>query len=607
MPYVQQDVFRVALLSMPWALFSRPSVQLSVLKSYVESRDKGLKVHAMHPYLEVARLIGPERYHVLSQDMWLCESFYAAILFPERRESIQRFLSRNCKTGVKKILADFDLIAEILGRHLDEMAARQDWNTFNLIGFSVCFNQLFSSLAAARVIKRFTPDLPILFGGSSCIGEGATALIERFPQVDYVAVGEGEESFLACCRFLRHADAPLPQSVYCRDIVARAIEKDTCCEQLKQLSELPVPDYRDYMSEMRHCFGDQPFIPELPLEFSRGCWWRKCTFCSLNLQWNGYRFKKAEQVYRELTENAARYECLDFFFTDNALPVNESKKLFSMLANDDNSYRFFAEIRAIGDPDLLALFRKGGLAAVQVGVEALSTSLLARMRKGTTAMENIAVMKHCQASGIELKGNLITCFPGSTADEVEETLAALDFVLPYAPLSDAAFFLGQGSPVACNPANYAVSAMSAHPGYKAMLPPEILQGMVLPVLGYRGDRQEQKELWKPVRHKIRTWQNFYRKRKRVGNHIPALSFRDGGSFVIIRQERLIGPVLNHRLRGTSRQIYLFLDKVRSRSDLLARFPGFSEQMLIKFLDDLVAKRLVFRENDQYLALAVRVH
>ena len=72
---------------------------------------------------------------------------------------------------------------------------------------------------------------------------------------------------------------------------------------------------------------------------------------------------------------------------------------------------FFAEIRGITELKRLQLYSQAGLKTVQVGIEALSTSLLAKMAKGTTTMDNIAVMKMCSASAIRMEGNLITEFP----------------------------------------------------------------------------------------------------------------------------------------------------------------------------------------------------
>ena len=70
-----------------------------------------------------------------------------------------------------------------------------DWSRFGLVGFSVVFQQLLSSLALARALKRKYPDLPIIMGGASLEDDIAHEVIRRCPQIDYMHCGDGEISF----------------------------------------------------------------------------------------------------------------------------------------------------------------------------------------------------------------------------------------------------------------------------------------------------------------------------------------------------------------------------------------------------------------------------
>jgi hypothetical protein len=265
-------------------------------------------------------------------------------------------------------------------------------------------------------------------------------------------------------------------------------------------------------------------------------------------------------------------------------------------------YDFFAEIRVITDGDKLAAYRRGGLSSVQVGIEALSTSLLARMEKGTTAMDNIGAMKQSRGCHMRLDGNLITEFPGSSSEEVTETLQNLDFVLPFTPLTAASFFLGEGSPICNEPKKFGISALLQHPKNRRLFPREVLAGMNMLIKEYRGDRTLQRRLWEPVRRKISQWQTFHTGRDIHG--IPPLSYRDGGSFLIIRQEQINGPCLHHRLRGTSRAIYLYCQTIREQKELAQQFPTIQPQALNDFLLELSAKRILFQEGSRFLALAI---
>ena len=594
--------FRLGLISMPWALFNRPSVQLGALKGYLAQAEPDVQVACLHPYLGLAKSIGLDLYREISQDVWLCEGLYAGLLFPEQRGVLQGFLARRLKQCKSAGGQDIDSLWEKVDAHLHQWLAGQEWGQFNLVGFSVCFNQLLPSLLAAKHLKMLQPQLPIVFGGSSCVAEMGSSLLNVFPWLDYVVHGEGEMVLANLCRVLAGRQTALAPQVLARN---RQTHKEafTGC-QFKNLSELPTPDYDDYFLDLRREFSGEPFVPELVVEFSRGCWWGKCTFCNLNLQWHGYRGKTAEQMEQEVLSLSARHGCLDFSFTDNVLPGREAPDFFARMAQGKKDFRFFAEIRVNQRGEVLKGYRQGGLVAVQAGIEALSQGLLERMRKGATVMENMALMKESLALGIRLDGNLITAFPQSTEAEVQETLINLDFVLPFTPLTGATFFLGHGCEVAEKPAEYGIRAIVQHPNNRRLFPPQVLPGLTLLLNDYRGDRANQRKLWQPVVKKIRDWQRFHEARRSPAHLVPPLSYRDGGNLLIIRQELPGQAALHHRLRGTSRAIYLACDTVVEFEALARLFPKLGRAQLATFLEELAAKRLLFAQGTRYLALAV---
>jgi ribosomal peptide maturation radical SAM protein 1 len=587
---------------MPWALFNRPSVQLGALKGYLDQAEPDVQVRCLHPYLGLAKALGLELYREISQDVWLCEGLYAGLLFPEQRGALRGFLAKRFKQCKAAGDQDIDSLWHKVDAHLQHWLGRQDWSRFALVGFSVCFNQLLASLVAAKRLKELQPQLPIVFGGSSCVAEMGSSLLATFPWLDYVVHGEGEMVLANLCQVLAGRQAALVPQVIAR-ITEASKEAFSGC-QFKTLSELPTPDYADYFLDLRREFSGEPFVPELPVEFSRGCWWGKCTFCNLNLQWHGYRGKTAAQMEQEVLTLAERHGSLDFSFTDNVLPGREAPVFFEKMGSSQKDFRFFAEIRVNQRGETLKTYRQGGLVAVQAGIEALSQGLLERMHKGATVIENLALMKESVALGIRLDGNLITCFPGSTDDEVQETLVNLDFVLPFTPLTGAAFFLGYGCEVAKKPSDYGIRAIVQHPNNRKLFPPHILSGLTLLINDYRGDRAHQRKLWQPVVQKIHDWQRFHEARRCPAHLVPPLSYRDAGNLLIIRQELPGQATLHHRLRGTSRAIYLACDTVVEFEALTRLFPKLGTAQLATFLEELTAKRLLFAQGTRYLALAV---
>ncbi len=584
----------LALVAMPWPLFNRPAIQLGVLKGYLREKAPELRVKTFYPYVSLAARLGYPLYQALSETQWLSEAFGAALMFPKKKESISTLVKREAlKRGLN---ISFEETLDQVREELEKFLQAVPWADFQLVGFSVCLNQLHTSLWAASWLKRHF-QVPVVFGGSGCAAEMGRALLEVFPFVDYVINGEGEGPLWALIRYLQ-GQGPLPQS----GLFHRKGE-EICGGGLYQIpaEEIPLPIYDDYLRTVAALPPKKRFFPVIPLEASRGCWWLKCRFCNLNLQWQGYRPKPLARVLKEVRAHA-RAGLLDFAFMDNCLPIKGALRLFEALAEDQVDYRFFAELRAVYRRKDFALLRRGGLKWVQIGIEALSASLLKRLNKGTTLIDNVAALRHCEEQGLELEANLILHFPGSTREEVAETLRVLEFCFPFRPLRTVSFWLGYGSHVFRYPAEFGIKTLYPHPYYRSLWPKDIYAKLKPLIWEYRADRTRQRRLWAPVEKKVRQWQeNYSRLRSQRG---PLLSFRDGGNFLLLRQVLPSGEVLHHRLTGISREIYLFLTDHRSMKEIHERFPNLSQEKLREFLKDLELKRLVFEHNGHYLALAI---
>jgi hypothetical protein len=290
---------------------------------------------------------------------------------------------------------------------------------------------------------------------------------------------------------------------------------------------------------------------------------------------------------------------------DNVVPARGGKSLFEALSRLPKELQLFGEARATMPPGTLDAMAAAGMEDVQVGIEALSTRLLRKIGKGTTALQNLEVMKQCEALGMpRLSGNLILQFPGSDEEDVAETLRILDWALPFRPLKAIPFWLGYGSPVWADPKAYGIRRTFNHPHYGRLFPASVLKTLTLMVQGYHGGVHRQQRLWKPVWERVRAWRREYEALHRSPGAGPILACRDGGDFMIIHQRRLEASPMTHRLEGRSREIYRFCKRPRGLLRILARFPGLSEEALRPFLRMMVEKRLMAEEGDRYLSLAV---
>ena len=67
---------KLALISMPWAIFNRPSIQLGTLKGYLRQQLEHVEVECCHPYLDTAAAIGLDNYRIISESPWAAEALY---------------------------------------------------------------------------------------------------------------------------------------------------------------------------------------------------------------------------------------------------------------------------------------------------------------------------------------------------------------------------------------------------------------------------------------------------------------------------------------------------------------------------------------------------
>ncbi len=601
------------MVSTPWSLFGRPSIQLGVLKACLAESIPDVPVETRPLYLRVAQRVGYPIYRAISGKTWLAESVYAALLYPDLKDRAESLFHKESR-GEKSLrgLRFHELCGEI-----EEVSAElihsEDWGEVGLVGFSACLCQLTSSLYFIRKIKRDVPQLPVVLGGSLLIPKSVDGFFRCFPEVDYVIHGEGEIPLTQLVRALK-AGAGRSESLNIPGVVCGSRPNAPDLGEFVQaegLDQFPAPDYDDYFAVLRSFPASARFFPTLPVEGSRGCWWRRknqalgqgCAFCNLNLQWNGYRSKGVQRFVSEIDRLTDRHQLLSVSVVDNVLPAKQSREIFSSLSDLDKDLGIFCETRANTPQELFRKMAEAGVKEVQIGIESLSSSLLGKMNKGTTAVRNLEAMKWCEEYGIENNSNLMVHFPGSEVEDVEDTLRALDFAVPFKPLRIVQFTLGFGSAVWCDPERFGIRSVGNHPNYRWLFPKEVFRSVCFITQGYRGDLGLQKRIWRPVKEKVAAWGKDYERARRENGGRSCLSYRDGGTFLIIRRKRAGEEPVLHRLTGKSREVYLLCRNSRSLKRILTT-TSLAEDRLLPFLRMMVDKRLMFEEGGRYLSLAV---
>jgi len=158
--------------------------------------------------------------------------------------------------------------------------------------------------------------------------------------------------------------------------------------------------------------------------------------------------------------------------TDNIMPHRFFQTLIPRLGQEVPGLCMFYEQKANLSLEQVTALARAGVTVIQPGIEALSTDLLRRMDKGVTARQNIALLRHARAVGVEMNWNLLYGFPGDGVREYRHTLALLPCLRHRPPPTDVCrISIDRFSPYFFAPARYGIRSVRPMDSYAAILPP----------------------------------------------------------------------------------------------------------------------------------------
>lgn len=197
-------------------------------------------------------------------------------------------------------------------------------------------------------------------------------------------------------------------------------------------------DYDSYLDSFGQNVTDEGMKPALAFETSRGCWWGErshCTFCGLNDLTLGYRFMKPERAiaqFEQLFTYADRVSHLEGL--DVIVPRSYMKDVLPHLATPSTMTIFYEAKSSISEEDIKTL-AKARVKIIQPGVESLATSTLKLMRKGSTAFQNITLLKNCALYDVYPTWNMLVGFPGELEEVYQKYMVDLPLLVHLPPPS----------------------------------------------------------------------------------------------------------------------------------------------------------------------------
>lgn len=635
----------IALVRMPYSEIGQPSLALGLLKAGCV--ELGLSNRVLSANLWFAEEVGPAVHDLLFQaysTTLLGEWTFAGALFPEFQPDDEAYLRkakqifeldsstewRYLKTRYPN-LDSVALFREIRRRapdFIDRTADRILRLDPKIVGCSSTFQQHCASLALLRAIKQRRPDTITMIGGANCEAEMGRATFEQFPFLDYVVSGEADGFFAPMCQELLESgshllSSTLPPGVWGpdhrrdREGTRRSSEGEVDgapIARLDSMNQSPIPDFDDFFAalEATACLGAY-LKPALPFQTARGCWWGEkmhCTFCGISRTAMKFRAKSADNVMEQMLALRDRYGIRTFQGTEYIFDYRFFDTLLPRLKELDSVFRF--EVKANLKAEQLQAFIESGTIEVQPGVESLQDDILGLLKKGTTAFQNLMLLKRGRQIGLSIYWNLLHTIPGDRDEwyaEMAELLPLVHHLQP--PAGFAQIHYDRFSPYWRDPAAHGLSLVPAF-GYEHVYPypPDVLAE-----LAYFFETPEQRRgflRYDPTSHpglfrltrEVDRWRMAFHSPSR-----PRLVVSEEGDELSIEDTREAAGERRFTLRGLEREIYqaaeegVMLPNLKKKLEATGSSSA-GDQEVGAAIQSLLERKVVVRASGRLVALGI---
>jgi len=260
---------------------------------------------------------------------------------------------------------------KLLGRKRD---IERELSEFDVVATSACTSEFYDACNILREAKN--QGKITVMGGLFPTFNSEFAL--KTGCIDFVVRGEGETTFLELLESIQ-GKKKIENVKGISFKAGNKIIHNPCREPIKNLNELPLPDYDVIQTKkyLKYCTG--------AIYSSRGCT-NNCVFCSLNKFWD---FKCRARSIKNVVKEIELLKSLGFeriHFKDESLTLNQerARKLFSEIRKRNLNLNFKAKSRVDGlDQKLLKVMVGAGVDTVSFGVESVWGNSLKRMLKGS--------------------------------------------------------------------------------------------------------------------------------------------------------------------------------------------------------------------------------
>lgn len=303
-----------------------------------------------------------------------------------------------------------------------------------LVCFSVPFpGNLYSAFRSAQFIKKHFPKSKIAMGGGFPNTElRSLADIRVMEFFDFITLDDGEAPLEELISNVQNPDYGEFKRTFLLEN-GKIVYKNNSAKRDYKQSEVGTPDYSDLLLDkyisvieivnpMHRMWSDGRWNK---LTMAHGCYWGKCTFCDISLDYiKVYEPVTAKLLCDRMEELIEQTGQNGFHFVDEAAPPALMRALALEILRRKLTVTWWTNIRFEKSftKDLCLLLKASGCIAISGGLEVASDRLLELIQKGVTVAQVARVTRNFTEAGIMVHAYLMYGFPTQTAQETIDSL-----------------------------------------------------------------------------------------------------------------------------------------------------------------------------------------
>jgi hypothetical protein len=295
---------------------------------------------------------------------------------------------------------------------------------------------LYAAFRSAQWLKKHYPEIKILMGGGFANTELRSLSDERvFEFFDFISLDDGELPLELIIENIESGSFAEFKRTFLLENGKVVYKNNTLRHDYKQ-AQVGTPDYSDLLLDqyisvieivnpMHRMWSDGRWNK---LTMAYGCYWGKCTFCDISLDYiKLYEPIAAGILCDRMEEMIAQTGETGFHFVDEAAPPALMRELALEILRRKLAVTWWTNIRFEKSftKDLCQLLKASGCIAVSGGLEVASDRLLRLIDKGVTVEQVAKVTRNFTEAGVMVHAYLMYGYPTQT---VQETVDSLEMV-----------------------------------------------------------------------------------------------------------------------------------------------------------------------------------